>query len=35
MKYAFTNSVIYTAKEVLYGHAVVIENDKIQTYHLI
>ena len=30
MKYAFTNSVIYTAKEVLYGHAVVIENDKIQ-----
>ncbi|MBD4684973.1 N-acetylglucosamine-6-phosphate deacetylase, partial [Xanthomonas citri pv. citri] len=30
MKYAFTNSVIYTAKEVLYGHAVVIENDRIQ-----
>lgn len=30
MKYAFTNSVIYTAKDVLYGHAVVIENDKIQ-----
>ncbi|WP_150538262.1 N-acetylglucosamine-6-phosphate deacetylase [Actinobacillus vicugnae] len=30
MKYAFTNSVIYTAKAVLYGHAVIIENDKIQ-----
>lgn len=29
MKYAFTNAVIYTAKEVLYGHAVVVENDKI------
>lgn len=29
MKYAFINCVIYTAKEVLYGHAVVVENDKI------
>ena len=29
MKYAFTNCVIYTAKEILYGHAVVVENDKI------
>ncbi len=30
MQYAFTNGVIYTAKEVLYGHAVVVENDRIK-----
>lgn len=29
MAYALTNSVIYTAFEVLYGHAVIVENDKI------
>lgn len=29
MTYALTNSVIYTAFEVLYGHAVIVENDKI------
>ncbi len=29
MKYAFTNAVVYTAKDVLYGHAVVVEKDKI------
>ncbi|PJG84191.1 N-acetylglucosamine-6-phosphate deacetylase [Caviibacterium pharyngocola] len=29
MKYAFSNAVVYTAKEVLYGHAVVINGDKI------
>ena len=30
MQYAFTNGVIYTAKEVLYGHAVVVEDDRIK-----
>lgn len=30
MQYAFINGVIYTAKEVLYGHAVVVENDRIK-----
>ncbi len=30
MQYAFTNGVIYTAKEVLCGHAVVVENDGIK-----
>lgn len=30
MQYAFINGVIYTAKEVLYGHAVVVEDDRIK-----
>ncbi len=30
MQYAFTNGVIYTAKEVLYGHAVVVEDERIK-----
>ncbi|AKO45915.1 N-acetylglucosamine-6-phosphate deacetylase [[Haemophilus] ducreyi] len=30
MKYALTNGVIYTAKDVLYGYAVVVENGIIQ-----
>lgn len=30
MKYALTNCVIYTAKNVLYEHAVIVEKDKIQ-----
>ncbi|WP_439256918.1 MULTISPECIES: N-acetylglucosamine-6-phosphate deacetylase [unclassified Lonepinella] len=29
MKYALTNAVIYTGHDVLYGHAVIVENDKI------
>ena len=29
MKYALKNSVIYTALKVLYGYALVVENDKI------
>lgn len=29
MKYALTNAVIYTAKEILYGKSVIIEKDKI------
>ena len=27
MQYAFTNGVIYTGYEILYGHAVIVEND--------
>ena len=30
MKYALTNCVIYTAHSVLYEHAVIVEQDKIQ-----
>lgn len=30
MKYALVNCVIYTGFEVLYQHAVIVENDKIQ-----
>ncbi|MDU8925491.1 N-acetylglucosamine-6-phosphate deacetylase [Pasteurellaceae bacterium LIM206] len=30
MKYALTHAVIYTAHEVLYGSAVIVEDDKIQ-----
>ncbi|NBI12036.1 N-acetylglucosamine-6-phosphate deacetylase [[Haemophilus] felis] len=29
MMYALTNAVIYTAHDVLYGHSVLVENDKI------
>ncbi|MFC0322557.1 N-acetylglucosamine-6-phosphate deacetylase [Gallibacterium melopsittaci] len=29
-QYALTNSVIYTGTQILYGHAVIVENDKIQ-----
>ena len=30
MQYAFTNGVIYTGYEILYGHAVIVENDLIK-----
>ena len=30
MQYAFTNGVIYTGHEILYGHAVIVENDLIK-----
>lgn len=30
MQYAFTNGVIYTAKAVLYGHAVIVEDERIK-----
>lgn len=29
-RYAFTNCVIYTGEKVLYQHALIVENDKIQ-----
>ncbi|MFC0309336.1 N-acetylglucosamine-6-phosphate deacetylase [Gallibacterium trehalosifermentans] len=29
-QYALTNSVIYTGTQILYDHAVIVENDKIQ-----